>query len=725
MNATPSARIRPSLTLLCSLQRLVFAASAAAVLIVGVPEHLFGQEANDAPNRRGTQLPGALAGSKPNFDKVGPQVGDQLPNLNLWTMEGEPQHLGDAWRGGPALLVTSSLTCPKSRSRWPELKEIVKKYGDKLNVVIVYVIEAHPVGSVCPYKGVEDVTPENERDGILRRQPTTLEKRLELAREFKRYLRISSPIYVDAPANPAWNALGAAPNIALLVNTDGIVIGRQNWFDGESMQKIIDKSLAAGDLSAQEERRPRRRSREENEAGNALLEKVGLRRPYEFRNAIRAKDGTRLARLLKQVPALANYVFPIEQGHNVETTALMQAVEDRNLSAAELLVATGADVHASTSTFDSALQAAAQSGQLEMARLLLRNHAVPSFPRTGKTPVHEAALAGHREVVVLLLEAGAPKSFFSDIALGDIDAVRAALAADPSLALRPDGADRMPMDYAAANGQVEIARVLLSGGAPVVEDRRSSIEQPLHRAIDRGDIRMVKLLLDAGTSPHTAVGRGGESPRWRPALHMAVDAKNEDIVKLLASKADLSARNSYSQTALHVAAAQGQADIADVLIRAGADVNARQLRFSLPCGSGEEETPSQNTPLHFAAARGNPRTIEVLLSAGAKIEARNVKGETPLMSTVSPPLYTGVNSESQLKNADALITAGANVNARDEQGETILDHAQRSLEAAKARNGRHEETQRLEELVNLLKTHGAKTGSPATKARRKARAASD
>jgi hypothetical protein len=181
---------------------------------------------DDGPKAPAKQAAPKSEAPRKDFDKTGPQVGEQVPDLRLHTMGGEVQRLSDAWRGGPALLITSSLTCPKSRSRWPELKELVDKYKDEPNIVIVYVIEAHPVGSICSYKGVEDITPENERDGILRKQPKSLEDRLELAQEFKRLLRINTPIYVDNMKDEAWKGLGAAPNLALLVDQEGKVAAR-------------------------------------------------------------------------------------------------------------------------------------------------------------------------------------------------------------------------------------------------------------------------------------------------------------------------------------------------------------------------------------------------------------------------------------------------------------------------------------------------------------------
>ena len=123
------------------------------------------------------------------FTSLGAKPGEHLPRLMLTALDGKPQPLANAWNK-PALLLTSSFTCPKSRSRWPEAAKLAKKYGRSLDVVVVYVIEAHPVEDPSPYKGVEDVTPENVRDDILRRQPTSLDERLELSSEFKDLLDV-------------------------------------------------------------------------------------------------------------------------------------------------------------------------------------------------------------------------------------------------------------------------------------------------------------------------------------------------------------------------------------------------------------------------------------------------------------------------------------------------------------------------------------------------------
>ncbi len=303
------------------------------------------------------------------------------------------------------------------------------------------------------------------------------------------------------------------------------------------------------------------------------------------------------------------------------------------------------------------------------------------------------------------MKVGSKEDFFSDVGLGKIDAVRKTLAADPSWALRADGAGRTPMHYAAANAELEIAKLLLETGAPVVDDDRSREFVPLHYAIASGDAAIVELLLKAGTSPNTSLGHGGETPDWEPSLHMAIKTNRPEVVKaLIAYKVNLEGRNTYSQTALHYAALRGNAEIASLLIRAGADVNSPQGRFETGCGSGEEETPAKNRPLHFAAARGNSETIKALYNGGADLEAKNRYGRTPIMAVVAPPLYTGVEPNSQIKNIEALLAAGANINARDDDGKTILDLAENEVKKPYYATA-------TKELIDFLLKHGAKSGA--------------
>src|SRR5689334_10820328 len=85
------------------------------------------------------------------FDDKGAKVGEHLPNIALRSIDDEPLQLADESRG-LTLIVTSSFTCPKSRQYYPDVAALAAKYKDKLKVVILYVIEAHPAGDPSPYR---------------------------------------------------------------------------------------------------------------------------------------------------------------------------------------------------------------------------------------------------------------------------------------------------------------------------------------------------------------------------------------------------------------------------------------------------------------------------------------------------------------------------------------------------------------------------------------------
>ena len=44
---------------------------------------------------------------------------------------------------------------------------------------------------------------------------------------------------VDAMDNQAWQMLGGGPNLALLIDTNGIVVAKQGWLDAEAMRESI------------------------------------------------------------------------------------------------------------------------------------------------------------------------------------------------------------------------------------------------------------------------------------------------------------------------------------------------------------------------------------------------------------------------------------------------------------------------------------------------------
>ena len=143
--------------------------------------------------------------------------------------------------------------------------------------------------------------------------------------------------------------------------------------------------------------------------------------------------------------------------------------------------------------------------------------------------------------------------------------------------------------------------------------------------------------------------REGDTP-----LHVALDAHRGPAVieVLLAAGADVNARDARNRTPLRRALDSGvPLGTIRVLLGAGADVNARDdLGW---------------TPLHEAVRNDATSVIGVLLDAGADVNVRNRGGATLLHMAFdrSPAMF------------EMLREAGADLNARDASGRTLLHYA--------------------------------------------------
>jgi ankyrin repeat protein len=104
----------------------------------------------------------------------------------------------------------------------------------------------------------------------------------------------------------------------------------------------------------------------------------------------------------------------------------------------------------------------------------------------------------------------------------------------------------------------------------------------------------------------------------KDALHKAANQGDEALVaKILKTKPDPDARDSYGGTALHAAMFQGNIKIVQMLINYGLDVNA--------IGS-----KNGYTPLHDAVWANNAAAARELLAHGANTGIKGKDGLTPL-----------------------------------------------------------------------------------------------
>ena len=182
-----------------------------------------------------------------------------------------------------------------------------------------------------------------------------------------------------------------------------------------------------------------------------------------------------------------------------------------------------------------------------------------------------------------------------------------------------------------------------------------------------------------------ASARLAEATQDAPVAEAASRGDRDGVRALLKKGLDVNAAQGDGTTALHWAAIKGDAELAQMLIYAGAN-----LRATTRLGA--------YTPLYLAAKGGHSAVVAALLSAGADVKAVTSNGTTPLMIAAAA---------GDTRTITNLVENGAEINARDAaKGETPLMFAAgfNRAEAVKlllARGADHAATTKVVDLFAL------------------------
>jgi ankyrin repeat protein len=160
---------------------------------------------------------------------------------------------------------------------------------------------------------------------------------------------------------------------------------------------------------------------------------------------------------------------------------------------------------------------------------------------------------------------------------------------------------------AAANGHVEVVRVLLEKGAAVNQGRTDTGATPLLRAAKKGHVEVVVMLLEK-----SAAGNQGKSDYGDTPLFMAAQQGHLLVVRVLLEKgaAVNQATTDDGATPLFAAAYEGHFEVVRVLLEKGAAVN-------------QATTNDGATPLFAAAQNGHVEVVQLLAVFGVNTTTGN------------------------------------------------------------------------------------------------------
>ncbi len=167
-------------------------------------------------------------------------------------------------------------------------------------------------------------------------------------------------------------------------------------------------------------------------------------------------------------------------------------------------------------------------------------------------------------------------------------------------------------------------------------------------AAKRDEPASIQELLRRGFDPNTI------DPTGQTGLIIALRQESLRAAEVLISwpKTDLNQLNPKGESALMMAALKDQKDLADKLIKKGADVNKTGW-----------------TPLHYAATHGHLAIMRLLLENSAYIDAESPNGTTPLMMAAMYGTPEAVT---------LLLEEGADPQLKNQQGLTALQFAERA-----------------------------------------------
>jgi ankyrin repeat protein len=221
---------------------------------------------------------------------------------------------------------------------------------------------------------------------------------------------------------------------------------------------------------------------------------------------------------------------------------------------------------------------------------------------------------------------------------------------------------------------------LLAENPKIDINEKSERYTPLHWAAMKGNIKMIKILLEKGADPSLFVDDGedeDDNPDWGcTAIHLAAFRGYLEVVKTLIESGffNINILSKEKDTLLHCAVFSGNFSLIKWLIDNGANINASNIQ--------------KNTPFDWAVYSNDLERVEVLIENGGLIDKPKALADSIVQCA-------GGDCESEI--IEFMLENGFYISEIENKGFSTLNFATDMIEPEKI----------MIELVKLLIKKGA------------------
>lgn len=372
----------------------------------------------------------------------------------------------------------------------------------------------------------------------------------------------------------------------------------------------------------------------------------------------------------------------VDLANDYGVTPLWLACENRNGAMVRKLLRARANPNAALSTGETVLMTCARTGDPAAIKGLLEAGANVNAAETlrGQTALMWAVAQRHPDIVQLLIEAGADVRRKTNAQRAFVaNGVKGTLRGT-SVGVDYDRGGFSPLLFAARQGDVPSARLLIAAGASVNETAADGASvltvaslgghtqlaefllkngadpnavgagyPALHAAVLRGDHALVEALVARGANPNAVLINGTPVPRlsyeWflsstlagiTPYLLAAKFAEPEIMQTLATAGADIKVTLQDGTTALMAAAGVGSPSdrrsriLTDETVTEDDRRALQAVEIAIALGGDVNATnQAGDTALHGAALKGYQSVVDLLVSRGGQMGVKNVAGRTP------------------------------------------------------------------------------------------------